>query len=52
VARGSGLPRVFARGKSGLRREECWLTARRGNPTASATESRPPVSTGKGERVR
>ena len=31
------------RGKSGLHREECWVTPRRGNPTESATENRPPT---------
>ena len=30
--------------KSGLRRAGCWLTARRGDPTASATENIPPRS--------
>ena len=45
-------------GKSGLRRAGCWLTARGGNPTDSATESKPPrprvtdVRCGKGETVR
>src|SRR6185312_7589960 len=43
------------RGKSGLRRAECQVTPGRREPTASATESRPPMArkgTGKGERVR
>ena len=32
-----------AGGKSGLHRAGCWLTARRGDPTESATESKPPA---------
>ena len=45
------------RGRSGLRRAGCWLTASRGDPQDSATERKPPmaglrVRTGKGERVR
>ena len=44
------------RGKSELQRAACWLTARRGDATESATENRPPGSpsgtTGKGETVR
>ena len=36
-------------GKSALHRARCWLTARRGNPTASATESELPR--GEGEKV-
>src|SRR4029450_10338811 len=31
-----------AGGKSGLRRAGCWLTARGGDPTDRATESKPP----------
>ena len=30
------------RGKSGLHRAGCWVTPRRGDPTESATESKPP----------
>ncbi len=30
---------LSGRGKSGLHRAGCWLTARRGNPTESATET-------------
>ena len=33
------------RGKSGLHRAGCWLTASRGDPQESATESRPPMAT-------
>ena len=45
------------RGRSGLRRAGCWLTASRGDPQDSATERKPPMAglrarTGKGERVR
>ena len=40
------------RGKSGLRRARWLLTATRGNPRDSATESRPPGRPGKGETVR
>ena len=45
------------RGRSGLRRAGCWLTASRGDPQESATERKPPMAglrarTGKGERVR
>ncbi len=44
------------RGRSGLRRAGCWLTASRGDPQDSATENRPPMAgmarTGKGETVR
>ncbi len=43
------------RGRSGLRRAGCWLTASRGDPQDSATESRPPMAlrrTGKVETVR
>jgi len=32
------------RGKSGLRRAGCWLTASRGDPQESATENRPPMA--------
>ena len=39
-------------GKSELHRAGCWLTARRGNPTESATENTPPRLRGKGEPVR
>ena len=45
------------RGRSGLHRAGCWLTASRGDPQDSATERKPPMAglrarTGKGERVR
>ena len=42
------------RGKSGLRRAGCWLTASRGDSKDSATENRPPApqGAGKGETVR
>ena len=45
------------RGRSGLRRAGCWLTASRGDPQDSATERKPPMAgprarTGKGEKVR
>lgn len=43
------------RGKSGLHRAECQVTPGRREPTASATESKPPMArkgTGKGETVR
>ena len=47
------------RGRSGLRRAGCWLTASRGDPQESATENKPPMDdglwagvTGKGETVR
>ena len=36
-----GLRLVVARGKSEHRRATEWLTARRGDPTTSATENRP-----------
>jgi len=40
-------------GKSGLHRAGCWVTPRGGDPTESATETRPPWFVhGKGERVR
>lgn len=44
-------------GKSGLYRAGCWLTARRGNSTESATENKPPpdahkAAGGKGETGR
>ena len=39
-------------GKSELHRAGCWLTARRGNPTESATENTPPRLRGKGEPAR
>jgi hypothetical protein len=42
-----------AGGKSGLHRAGCWVTPRGGDPTESATETRPPWYVhGKGERVR
>ena len=41
-----------AGGKSGLRRAGCWLTARGGNPTESATETYRRRKAGKGETVR
>ena len=41
-----------ARGKSGLHRAGCWLTASRGDPKESATENKPPRKGGKGETVR
>ncbi len=52
----AGAGRVAARkgGKSELHRAGCWLTARRGDPTESATENTPPKAFGhgKGEMVR
>ena len=42
-------------GKSGLHRAECQVTPGRREPTASATESKPPMAlrgSGKGETVR
>ena len=43
--RGSGpLRRGPCRGRSGLHRAGCWLTASRGDPQDSATESRPPMA--------
>ena len=41
-------------GKSGLRRAGCWITSRRGNPTESAAESRPPMGLGQepGQQAR
>ena len=47
-------PKGFRRGKSGLQRAGCWLTASRGDSKESATENKPPsVSAGgKGETVR
>jgi hypothetical protein len=41
-----------AGGKSGLHRAGCWITSRRGDPTASATESRPPRFERGGVRVK
>src|SRR5262245_6971202 len=41
-----------AGGKSGLRRAGCWLTARGGDPTESATETYRRREAGKGETVR
>ena len=47
---------ALRRGRSGLHRAGCWLTASRGDPQESATENRPPMAsgpgTGKGETVR
>ena len=37
------------RGKSGLRRAGCWLTASRGDSKESATENRPPAPQGVGQ---
>ena len=47
-------PSGARRGKSGLRRAGCWLTASRGDSKDSATENRPPApqGAGKGETVR
>jgi len=44
---------IVARGTSGLHRAGWWLTATRGNPRDSATESKPPGASalGKGETV-
>src|SRR6266511_3066621 len=42
---GRSRSRSRDRGKSGLRRAGCWLTASRGDPQESATESRPPPAT-------
>ena len=39
-------PSGARRGKSGLRRAGCWLTASRGDSKDSATENRPPVREG------
>ena len=55
--RGTGRTAGPCRGRSGLRRAGCWLTASRGDPQDSATERKPPMAglqarTGKGERVR
>jgi hypothetical protein len=54
-----GVEPVPGRGRSGLRRAGCWLTASRGDPQESATENKPPMGgglraavTGKGETVR
>ena len=44
--------RQRAGGKSGHRRAGCWLTARGGDPTDSATESRPPRALGRAVRVK
>jgi methylglyoxal synthase len=54
AGRSPARARARAGGKSGLRRAGCWLTARGGDPTDSATESRPPRAPahGKGETVR
>ena len=56
--RGPGRKTAPGRGRSGLRRAGCWLTASRGDPQDSATENRPPMArsrngagTGKGETV-
>ena len=46
---GSRSNRLKYRGKSGLQRTQCWLTARSSDATESATESIPPK--GKGEMV-
>ena len=41
------------RGKSGLHRAGCWLTASRGDPQESATENRPPMAGPRGpDQVR
>ena len=55
--RGTNRSAGPCRGRSGLRRAGCWLTASRGDPQDSATERKPPMAglrarTGKGERVR
>ena len=55
--RGTGRSAGPCRGRSGLHRAGCWLTASRGDPQDSATESKPPMAglrarTGKGETVR
>ena len=55
--RGTGRSAGSCRGRSGLHRAGCWLTASRGDPQDSATERKPPMAglrarTGKGERVR
>jgi hypothetical protein len=55
--RGTGRTAGPCRGRSGLHRAGCWLTASRGDPQDSATERKPPmaglrVRTGKGETVR
>src|SRR3984885_15008094 len=55
--RGTGRPAGSCRGRSGLHRAGCWLTASRGDPQDSATERKPPraglrARTGKGEKVR
>lgn len=36
----------------GTTEERCWLTASEGDFRESATESKPPILIGKGERVR
>ena len=45
---GRGRERRFGtaagRGRSGLRRAGCWLTASRGDPQESATENKPPMA--------
>src|SRR5690606_37589581 len=48
-----GFPHGTPRGTSGLHRAGWWLTATRGDPRDSATESRPPGTSvpGKGETV-
>ena len=48
----AGPPHGGAGGKSGHRRAGCWLTARGGDPTDSATESRPPRVSVRGPAAR
>ena len=42
--RGTGRSAGPCRGRSGLRRAGCWLTASRGDPQDSATERKPPMA--------
>jgi hypothetical protein len=39
IGRSGDRPSLFWGGKSELHRTGCWLTARRGNPTESGTET-------------
>ena len=48
---GIGQSLAFARGKSGLQRAACLLTAGRSNPTESATENIPPVAIASGKEM-